>query len=230
MNRLLLLTFSMAFIITGCVQKFAKPVITRIRNTPNSPFSISNVQLTNNQFVISGTNLNLVTNFKFNDGSTTRNLAIESQSANSLIANTLGNINLAAGSLFNFILSNANASSAFQVTFTPGISSITAPMLTSMGATQGQVMKYNGSVWIASSISNTQTYIGTWNANSNIPDLTVPSATPGDYYIASVAGTLNSVNYAVGDWIISDGYNWDHIANSAVAVSSFKGIYLEWKN
>jgi hypothetical protein len=214
----ILTLFSSCLMAKGKIQVTSSSKITSPLN-----FSVANVQVINHQFVITGTGLNNVTEFKIKDGASITDLEIESQSNTSIIANTLANISFASGTIFDFILSNASAASTFQVTFSNANNSITALMLTSMGATKGQVMKYNGSSWVASSITNAQTYLGTWDAATNNPDLTTPSSMPGDYYIVSVAGTFNSVSYAIGDWIISDGYNWQKVANSAVVVSTFNG-------
>ena len=118
---------------------------------------MANIQIINHQFVITGTNLQNVTDFKIKDGTNTTTLAIESKTSTTLVANTLSNINLAVGTLFDFVLSNANAAATYQVSFTNTNNSITAAMLTNMGATKGQVMKYNGSAWVASSLTNAQT-------------------------------------------------------------------------
>ena len=49
-------------------------------------------------------------------------------------------------------------------------------------------------------------YIGTWNANTNTPDLTAAAThIPGHYYIVSVAGTTNLdgiTDWQIGDWAI----------------------------
>ncbi|MDO9182546.1 MAG: tail fiber domain-containing protein [Bacteriovorax sp.] len=194
-----------------------------MKQNTSSAMSVANVQLINNQVVITGKNLNDVSTFNIVNGGTTTNLVIESQSATSIVANTLSNVTFAAGVVFDFVLSTASATSTFQVTFTTANNSITAPMLTSMGATTGQIMKYNGATWVPSTITNAQTYLGTWSAAGNSPNITSPSSTPGDYYIVSSAGTLSGITYAIGDWIISDGYNWQKVANSAVVVSTFNG-------
>jgi hypothetical protein len=221
-NLICLISFLTLF--SGCIQSRGNINVT-LANKKTAPLNISvaNIQVINRQFIITGTNLSEVSSFQIKNGGSTTDLQIESKSNTSIVANTLSNVSFAVGTIFDFVLSNASAASTFQVTFTNSNNSITAPMLTSMSATKGQVMKYNGSAWVASSITNAQTYMGTWDALNNVPDLTIPSSMPGDYYIVSVAGPFRSVPYAVGDWIISDGYNWQKVANSAVVVSTFNG-------
>lgn len=59
------------------------------------------------------------------------------------------------------------------------------------------------------------TYVGTWNAATNTPTLAAPSITnKGHYYITTTAGIYNTVSYAAGDWIISNGVTWDQVANT----------------
>jgi hypothetical protein len=220
------LIVTILFSLAGCIGKNNIEVTLKNPNkatSANLNVTVANVQVINNQIIITGTNLSGVSNFDIKDGATTTNVQIESKTNTSIIANTFSNMTFAAGKMFDFVLSSASAASTFTVTFTPAGNSITAPMLTSMGATKGQIMKYNGITWVPSSITNAQTYLGTWDANANSPDLTSPSSNPGDYFIVAVAGTLSSVSYAIGDWIISDGYNWQKVANSAVVVSTFNG-------
>lgn len=69
------------------------------------------------------------------------------------------------------------------------------------------------------------TFQGTWNANTNTPDLSALTPTQGQYYRVSVAGTTNLdgiTDWGVGDWAIYNGTAWDKIDNSE-AVSSVNG-------
>jgi hypothetical protein len=221
-NSCLILLFTIN--ISSCISKSRINVVLFKKNKITVlNANIADVQVVNHQVVLTGTNLNSVTGLKIKNGATTINLLIESKSDTSIIANTVTNVSFAVGTIFDFVLSNANAAATFQVAFTNTNNSITASMLTSMGATKGQIMKYNGVVWVPSSITNAQTYLGTFDALTNNPDLSSPSSTPGDYFIVSTAGTFNLISYAVGDWIISDGYNWQKVANSAVVVSTYNG-------
>lgn len=69
-------------------------------------------------------------------------------------------------------------------------------------------------------------YQGTWNALSNNPVIPVASAAnKGWYYVVSVAGTtmIDGVNeWAIRDWIVSNGTTWDKIDNTD-AVTSVAG-------
>lgn len=65
-------------------------------------------------------------------------------------------------------------------------------------------------------------YMGVWNAATNSPTLPATPTEKGHYYVTSVAGTFQSISYAVGDWIISNGVSWDKVDNTD-AVSSVAG-------
>jgi hypothetical protein len=64
-------------------------------------------------------------------------------------------------------------------------------------------------------------YNGTWNADTNVPNLNTIATTTGDYYVVSVAGNtiLNSganaiSDWQVGDWAIYNGTLWQKIDNT----------------
>ncbi|EEI90190.1 hypothetical protein HMPREF0765_4141 [Sphingobacterium spiritivorum ATCC 33300] len=64
-------------------------------------------------------------------------------------------------------------------------------------------------------------YKGNWNPASNTPALSaIPeSDTKGHYYISSVTGTFNGIEYNNGDWIISNGSVWGKVDNTNKVVS-----------
>lgn len=47
-------------------------------------------------------------------------------------------------------------------------------------------------------------YKGTWNASTNTPTLTSGVGENGDFYVVSVAGTWNNIDWAVGDRVLFD--------------------------
>lgn len=69
-------------------------------------------------------------------------------------------------------------------------------------------------------------YQGTWNALANTPAMPAASATnKGWYYVVSVAGTTSIsgiTEWAVGDWIVSNGATWNKVDNTD-AVTSVAG-------
>ncbi|WP_293913090.1 MULTISPECIES: hypothetical protein [unclassified Sphingobacterium] len=64
-------------------------------------------------------------------------------------------------------------------------------------------------------------YQGNWNPATNTPTLpaTPATSTKGHYYIGSVTGTFNGVEYNNGDWIISNGSVWGKVDNTNKVVS-----------
>ena len=68
-------------------------------------------------------------------------------------------------------------------------------------------------------------YQGTWNASTNTPTLASGVGTQGYYYVVSVAGSTNLdgiTTWAVGDWAIYSGTEWQKIDNTD-AVTSVNG-------
>jgi len=67
--------------------------------------------------------------------------------------------------------------------------------------------------------------MGTWNAFTNTPTLNplIPEER-GHYYVVSAAGVFGGVDYAVGDWIISNGVIWEKVDNTDAVTSVFGRI------
>tara|TARA_R110000772_G_scaffold2190_1_gene7552 strand:- start:228 stop:1919 length:1692 start_codon:yes stop_codon:yes gene_type:complete len=72
-------------------------------------------------------------------------------------------------------------------------------------------------------------YQGTWNASTNTP--TIPAAIAsnmGFYYIVATAGTTSvdgEADWAINDWIISNGTAWSKIDNSEKTAAEIKTLY-----
>jgi hypothetical protein len=62
---------------------------------------------------------------------------------------------------------------------------------------------------------------GTWNASTDTPTLPAASGVKGHYYVVSVAGTYETISYAVGDWIISNGTAWEKVDNTDAVTTVF---------
>ena len=64
-------------------------------------------------------------------------------------------------------------------------------------------------------------YKGAWDASTNTPALSpaVPEES-GDYYKVSVSGVWNGTKWDIGDWIISNGVEWQKIDNSDTPFST----------
>lgn len=121
-----------------------------------------------------------------------------------------------------------HAAATFPINFNVPNSSVTAAKFTSLGATTGQILKYNGTTWVASDLGSL-TYRGSWNATTNTPDIS-SGGSLGDYYIVGTSGThdlsggpgTNSWN--VGDWVIwNENLNRFDKIDNATSVTSFNG-------
>ncbi|HYH75493.1 MAG TPA: collagen-like protein [Candidatus Saccharimonadales bacterium] len=69
-------------------------------------------------------------------------------------------------------------------------------------------------------------YRGTWNANTNSPDLTSAcgAGTKGYYYVVGTGGTaaLNSItSWNVGDWVVCNGTGWQRVQTTNGVSSVF---------
>ena len=86
-------------------------------------------------------------------------------------------------------------------------------------------LDFNGKVpltQLSDSILGQVVYMGGWNASTNVP--TIPSAllSKGNYYVTTASGSYLTVDYQIGDWIISDGSTWSRVDNTD-AVSMVAG-------
>lgn len=184
---------------------------------------ISNIQVINDQIVITGSNLGGVQIFAIKEGATTTPMTIESKSNTSLVANTLSNVTFAAGKVFSFILSNASAASTFTVNFSLCDSDLNGKGFNcSITPNDKDVLSFdaNTNKWVPRNV-NGLSYKGTHSATGG----TDPGGAPanGDYYIISAPGTINTVPYAIGDWIVynSDDSIWQKISNSKDVISVY---------
>lgn len=211
------------FIVSGCVFEPGSVKVDLKQINAISKSSISSVVVVNNQIKVTGTGLSGVTALKIKNNNLNESFTIESASATQIIANATHAVTIGVGQVFDLILSNAHGAATFPVSFSLDNGSVTAVMLSSMGASAGQILKYNGAAWVPSTISSSQLYIGTWNASTNTPNLNLTTPQAGDYYVVTTAGTQGAISYAVGDWIISNGLSWSKLSHSSSVVGSFNG-------
>ncbi|WP_408097051.1 tail fiber domain-containing protein [Peredibacter sp. HCB2-198] len=185
--------------------------------------SIANVKVQNDQLIVTGTNLDLVTLAKVAD----HEFQIESKTSEKLILNAKSTLNFLVGSALNLVVSNANAAATFPLSFELQNGQVTASKLHHMGASTGEFLQFNGSTWVPASISTNQVYVGTYNASTDSPNISAAVAAAGTYYIVTTAGAqdLGSglTNFDVGDWVISDGTNWSKVSVGTNTVSNFNG-------
>lgn len=111
-----------------------------------------------------------------------------------------------------------------------GDGQITGSKISSMNANTDSFLKWDGGVWIPSSIGGVLNYKGIWNAQQNVPVVSNAIGVKGDFYIVEATGTQDfgsgSVVYSPGDWILYNGNEWDRVNNSNEVNSVFgrKGI------
>lgn len=102
---------------------------------------------------------------------------------------------------------------------TGGSISASDTILQAFGKLQNQVNGLFGGV----------TYQGTWNAETNTPQLESSVGTKGYYYVVNVAGNTNLngiTSWNVGDWAIFDGSTWSKVDNTdaVISVNGYTGI------
>jgi len=220
----------MTLLLTSClfggseirVKNFSK-------NFGKADANVSSVSIINDQLVINGTSLNGVNNVRITGPSGfDHTFSIESKTGSNLVANGLSALAFAMDATFSLILTDANGAASFPVTFDLVDGSVTASKLDDMGAGIGQVLKWNGTTWVASDLGGL-TYAGNWNGNTNAPDLT-GGGSLGEYYIVNnagsfdLAGGVGTNSWSVGDWAVWNDVSsqWEKIDN-ATNVTDFNG-------
>ncbi len=212
------LIVAILFSLTGCIAK--NNVEVTLKNpkkatTQSLNITVSNVQVINHQIVITGTNLTAVNNFNIKEGSAITALQIESQTSTSIVANTLTNVSFAAGKIFDFVFSSAQAATTFTVNFSLCDSSLGGKGFNcAITPNDKEVLSYDAvsEKWKPKAV-NGLSYQGAWDATAAQP----VTSTEGDYFIVSVA----NAPFQVGDWIIFNGTTFDRIDNSQMIVNVF---------
>jgi len=92
------------------------------------------------------------------------------------------------------------------------------------GANGVATLDSSGKVPLSQLPASVVTYLGTWNAATNTPTLANGTGDVGDLYICNVAGTVNfgagPITFAVGDWVIYNGSQWQKSAGQNGTVTS----------
>lgn len=217
------ITILSCLFISSCFFEEAKVVVnSRLDAELSTPkFTIDNVSLANNQFIINGTNLSKVKQLKIKEGAIETTLTIESANDTTVVANALSNVVLAAGKVFDFVLSDARAASVFTVNFSLCDSTLNGKAFNcSITANDKDVLSFDATTnkWMPRNV-NGLSYKGVFDASGGIDPGGTPD--PGDYFIINTPGTINSVAYVVGDWISYSGDEWQKIANARTVLSVY---------
>ncbi len=250
-----LITFSLGLFLSSCLLPSEKGKVSLSLSSSDqatrdsakkSRASVNEVKLIDDQLIIKGSDLDAVVKAKVSQNGSDSSLSIISQTANELILSSSSKVALALNTLMSLTLEDAYGATVVEVTFNlPDSSvstdkigdeqvttekiadgSITAVKLNQMSASVGQLLRWNGSTWVASDL-DALTYAGSWDASvGGNPN---PAAVGGEYYIVSVDGSAdpgdgNTRSWAQGDWIVFNDNTsaWDQISNSS-DVTSFEG-------
>ena len=198
---------------------------TEVKNNQVLNVTVTSVDVANNNLTINGTGLSAATGVQMTGTSLSQTFSITSISDSQIVAQATSAVAFAVSESLNLIISNASAQTTFPITFTLQDGAVLAGKIAQMGATSGQVLKWNGttSAWAPATLASSQVYRGSWDATSNSPSLSDATAPPsGEYYIVTTAGSQDLtigtvgpiVNYVVGDWVMSNGAVWDKITGS----------------
>jgi len=187
-------------------------IVFNLKNQPKKVAfnpSLASIDIANDIVTINGSGFTKVTEVKIQGTGVDVGFNLDSLSDSKIIASAKSALSLLVGSTFNLIISSAEASSTFPITFTLSDGVVTNTKLHSMGATNGQVLQFNGTNWLPTSIASPMLFIGMWDASSGSPTAGAYSA--GDYFIVSGAGSYGTDNYVVGDWAVYDGADWNRV-------------------
>lgn len=180
-------------------------------------------------------------------------LNIKLMNMNSIIAIPSSGINLIAKKFINIIISTASGSTIYPITITLEDGQVTSSKLASnsittdkisdnaitsskiadnqidtikispSGASQGQVLKFDGGNWIPGDLDSIS-FKGTWDASK---DIAPGSQNVGNFYIVNVAGTTDLAgktgtnSWEIGDWAIYSEEGWEKIKNTNSVTSVF---------
>ncbi len=195
-------------------------------------YNIIKISVKDDSLIIEGDDLDVINTLRIknDDYSLNETFNIQSQTSTKVVAKgATQEVLLALGKVFDLFVTDAQGETLYRVDFTIEDGSIGAAKLSDMGATNGQVLSFNGTNWVPKSLNAALSFAGNWDASSNSPSLT-GGGQPGDYYIVSVSGShdlaggVGTNSWAVGDWVIwneTQGH-WDKIDN-ATSVTTFNG-------
>jgi len=209
----ILLTLQSCFILPG---KGKNTIVFDLKNQPRKVTfnpSLASIDIANDIVTINGSGFSKVTEVKIQGTGVDVGFNVDSLTDSKIIASAKSALSLLVGSTFNLIISSAEASTTFPITFTLSDGVVTNTKLHSMGAQPGQVLQFNGTNWLPASFASPMNFIGMWDAGSGSP--TAGAYSDGDYYILSGDGSYGTDNYVVGDWAVFDGSDWIRVFTDA---------------
>ena len=227
----LLLYFLNVFLLYGCFLKpdevEQKGADIRALRSKTRHILVDSVNVSENKLRIKGKGLSVVDYVRaIGPSNFNHTFKIDFIDNETIIAIATDNISFALDKAFRLVLSDSYGSQSYKINFSLQNDSVTASKLSDMNAKVGQVLKYNGTTWVASDLSGL-TYVGNWNADTNTPDLST-GGNLGDYYIVETAGGYDLAggpgtnSWSIGDWAVWNNAQsqWEKIDN-ATNVTSF---------
>ncbi len=167
---------------------------------------ISLIEVSSNQLILNGTNLNTVSAVKTKYGPQVINLNILSKTANMVRLSIPNGMKLVAGYLYDLVVTDAFGQSTTTISFdvqddsisTSKIQdgSITNSKLGSLGATTaGQLLQYDGADWVAVDYVGGNNYLGriVLAPSGSVLPLSTSGFNNGDFYV------INDASAVVGD-------------------------------
>lgn len=159
--------------------------------------------------IVAGSNKITITNGDGVSGNPSIDVDPTNIPASGEVSGNLNNITILNSAILAKVLTGLNV--------TGGSLAATDSIIEAFGKVQNQLNSIVGGV----------SYQGVWNASTNSPTLSDATGVKGHYYVVSVAGTQNlgsgNIEFAVGDWIIHNGTNYDKVDNTD-AVTSVNGL------
>lgn len=191
---------------------------------------INNVTISGENLKLTGTDIDSVKNAEIEINGTKSNLVIKNKNSSEINLSTAGNLFMVAGQIFKVFLKTANAQAVILAQFEIADGSITTNKLngplSGSGVSNGQVLSWSGSAWVPVNLTSGIDYKGTYNANTNTPDIANLTNQNGDFYIVSSAGSQDlgsgNVSLNLGDWVMYSNGSWD-VLPSTNSVSSVFG-------
>jgi hypothetical protein len=149
-------------------------------------------------------------------------IAINYEDERLFIRNTAGEVVVIASSKS---VTNSLASVLKVNTIGPDVSGNVTLGPTNIGANGVAPLGADGKVptqYLPESLIGAVTYQGTWDAATNNPTLPAAATVKGEYYVVTTAGTQFGLDYGLGDWVISNGVDWQKV-DASDAVTSVAG-------
>ena len=140
----------------------------------------------------------------------------------------------AASNYLKFSLHNGTASTVVDVLTLKGDQSATFAGQVTIPGTPTANTHAASKGYVDTKIIGSTIYQGTWNANTNTPDLTTSTyKVNGYYFVVSVEGTQFGTLWHVGDWIIYNDHtgsgDWQKIDNtSVISGAGTAGTVVYW--